>query len=350
MAGYGQDASCDGAAFLCALDFPTGLLAHEGFLYIADSGSGRVLKMSEPEVKAGLLGPLRLEFSLSADTQMDKLVLEGNFSEESYDAQQSNLVGLQYDPTLKTFTNLRGSTYQNQLCKLGPDLFTQDNLIAQGLKAGDILTLGETDYTVEEWLGETDCDPDEEAEDLAFRIRVSPNVQASSGKVFYGKSPESLVLAFSGIRFEDDGFEELTVSRYTVGNDTPQESQTLELRVGDGLLGTREDTMEVFAQGLRYPTGLAASNGQLRVAESLPRKVQRFFLESGEPAGSPLDLPLSEEDDFEPADLVSPFAAEEFALGYANGLLSLSFRAALAEGKSQSHQLSVALPPLIPQP
>ena len=274
VAGLGDDDSCTNTALYCKLNFPTGLAVDQtnNALYIADTGSNRILKISDPqpdlnayEVKVDL-GPTptqisQINFSFPTATPPTPPFNIVETGVNTLHKGRYTTVGTTYAYSLSTTISNGDATkdctpvtdppHPFQACferftvADGNNLFVTDDPIT--LVPLDTLK-PPADYTV--------------TSTTATEVRVTPDNQVIS---YTPGDTARLNTSFSGEKiftFDIDesnftsGFHNVNIEVFEgTGASIKTASQTFA--IGNNILGTAEDKIEVYpSAGLTYPTGL----------------------------------------------------------------------------------------------
>jgi prepilin-type N-terminal cleavage/methylation domain-containing protein len=288
VVGDGDDEVCDDSdgfnhsALYCKLDFPTGVFADDTgtppSLYIADTGSGRVLKVSDPGAPANLDSPARerIPFEFGDNYSIGKIVFE-NFDHETF--HESNMVGTpstlngSYDSAEHKLTlNSIFNTYNGPctwdtsgseiITDTDPNTFlhANDYVAIENGSSGDAVLYKVTSVPIDKT---TICligvAPSVVA-NKAYRIPIDTNLTGvSNDKPVYmaGKkeSEETIDLIFASNSFTGSGFQKIDIKVYDFDQTTLLESYSHNVRIGNGILGTPEDKIEVLGT-YTYPTGV----------------------------------------------------------------------------------------------
>ena len=307
----------DHTASFCKLSFPTGLLvADDGTgeaLYIADTGNGRVLKVSDPQ---SVLDNLELPITLTvleSPTQISKIDFELPVSSTITNVTESadnDLHKGKYTWSDPVITYNLTVTYDTQdvvgpptcvsPCFRGFNLASDDDYI---FDVDDPVEVEGSSYMVGAASGGT-----------YVRLNPSnPNLPGDGKEATVTKEFDagdySFFLNLTDVDIPD-GFQQITIQPY---NETPSEltSNVINLRIGDGELGTSEDTISVEGT-YDFPTGLGW-NGVSVVPSETPVYVTDFSNSN--------------------YDYVSDFAVQGFAFSepITNRILELYFEAMIGE-------------------
>ncbi len=346
--GEGYDELChnsdgrDHSATFCKLNFPTGLLVADSDLYIADTGNGRVLKVSDPGLKS--IHDLPIEITYPNDIDLDHLTFtfltNNNFSTapsvNSDDLHKGTYAINNNELTMNFFTPLSsgivvpctgGDSEAEPPVPCSYEPFTSiqvaDDLFLSGdqikFENGDIFTInsGPTSpsYTFAVNGNETDHSTGE-------------NIYLT-GMATYKNEDEvnQINVDLSEIYPPSQKFVGLTIDFFDQSSPTASVEESVSIRVGDGILGTKEDIIITQQEGLNYPTGLGWE-GSLDVIEM-----------------TDVDTSYTE------FDYTSDFELEgdpEFDLSNSDSILTLTFTGILgqdAEGIdiTESYSLSASL-------
>lgn len=289
VVGDGDNEDCDNTALYCKLDFPTGLHVDGTDLYIADTGSGRVLKVSDPGNPKNTPPNENILFTFDDDIAVEKIIFS-NFSDEIFvsSSMTSSLSG-SYDVPTHTMTS--GSvftTYENVGCGWvlngGTTLYT--NTDPNGLvDIGDKIALQDNGnmeiYTV---TGVTStrlkCPnpmPPPLFLDQTFAVYLDGNMtNVTSGTFVYfaakNDNVENIILDFSSATFPAKGFQNININIYEFGNVLPVKTYEHLVRVGNGILGTPEDIITDVTPTTpapTYPTGVYWNDSSLEVGDEI---------------------------------------------------------------------------------
>ena len=278
VVGDGESQACDGTARLCKLNMPTGLFVDK-VLYIADSGNNRILKMSDP----GEPNMLKLQFELSNSYTLDRIEFKGDWSGGTYDNAASNLTGSSANynglVTPATFSNSdRFTVYSDSKCETGGTfLFVNEDLsLAPYLKAGTYLVINSTGFQVTGDPTRENCTidtippaPATSPREYKWKIPVSVDPGTTSGTV-YPSNPNNVIIQINGpITWIKKGYVTTEIKTYDIASGGLAETDYQTTLVGDGILGTEEDEIQVLKDHLNFPTGVSDQY----VADSLDYKI-----------------------------------------------------------------------------
>jgi len=268
VVGEGDDKTCTGTAKYCKLTFPTGLAVDQAnnALYIADTGKNRILKISEPSSD---LSSYKVDFTLDTATEISQI----NFSfptatslknppsiTNDLHAGRYNTVGTTYAYLLST-PILNGDLTKD--CTPATDPPSPTEFCFERFTVSDENNLFRDDDEI--ILG---TDPFIFIVDF-INLPNEVHVTDTSKKTAYAAGTMAkLTKEFSAGPYEFDF--NLTDSDFNIFNNVNVEvfdgdgdsikkvSQTFT--IGNGILGTDEDRIEVSSTGLDYPTGLGFSS------------------------------------------------------------------------------------------
>ena len=340
IAGDGENEACDNTAKFCKLNLPTGLFTdstnHE--LYIADSGNNRILKMSDPEIPKDLY----FEFSPDGNYALDKIeFINDSWSGGTYDNSESNLIGnaSHYDVGAKTFHNPeRLTTYSVAPCEtFGKTFYVNEDISGMGLKSDDKLKINDSIYTIDGW-GTQDCDPDPMVALTKYKITVDENASIiGNNEIVYFANPDEAIVQINGITKTLDfkGFQTTEIKVYDIFEGLVFTDYDIE-RVGDGILGTSEDIIEVIADDLNFPTGVSnayyANSGEGNV-----RKMDGSNMKTLKPIDTT---------SFTTFDYISDFVVESITFNKYNSdsILELVINAKIDEENIQTYKLNAVIP------
>lgn len=286
VVGDGDDTDCNSTparehtAYFCKLHFPTDvMIGTEGvrsYLYIADTGNGRVLRVSDP---APDLSNLKLPLTLPSNTQVSRIefvlpngsrinsVKEGTTSNSLHPVIYSSngTTTVTASLTVQTNGNLTSTS-----CTGGPPPvcttyfkgFTVDSANAIFV-SGDKLDIGGRPYTVASVSGNdvyVNPNTDILIPPVPSSVRIT-NKFSSGNYDFYLDLSDAIL---------PGGFNKIQVTAYDENGSAivsdPPDSATV--RMGDGTLGTFEDIISVFSSGLDFPTGLGWTGGGAQISDS----------------------------------------------------------------------------------
>ncbi|MBU0577479.1 prepilin-type N-terminal cleavage/methylation domain-containing protein [Patescibacteria group bacterium] len=285
--GNGEDTSCDNTAKYCQLNFPTGLHANDSdhILYISDTGSNRILKMSDPDPA---LDDYEIAFNLGIASQISEInfvfpddVTLSNVSESNPNTLHTG----KYTENGSTLTYELNVPIEDDVihptlvCAGSPPVCINRNyfigfeVIAENqiFEANDSIQLGSESYTVD---GISDIGggiyqitviPADTVINYAQGtiVTITNNFLAGDYEFYFDLTSSTFASDFNNIETE-------------VSDDTPVVIKTVEqmLRVGDDILGTSEDSIEVlYDTDLNFPTGLSISGSDLMTADSLDGQI-----------------------------------------------------------------------------
>lgn len=269
--GGGTDKTCVNATpSFCKLDRPTGLYTDStnNTLYISDSGSGRVLTLKDP----GKPTDVTFEFTADDHYKLDRVVIENpELSGGEYDEAESTLVGKKenYDPDTKIFSN------PGRLTVYSVDQFTEDNKNCKstvstfytnefpeniGLKNDDFIILNNQDYKITSSTS-TECRLTQADPSLIkYQVTVdgNPSPAPGHGDIVYPSNPEAIKIKIGTVDTSvtlGTGYQTFSVKLYDLDKGLVQ-TEKFTIKVGDEILGTREDELTEKLTGLKFPTGL----------------------------------------------------------------------------------------------
>lgn len=377
VVGEGDNSDCDNTAKYCKLNLPTGLSVPQdpsgdylNTLFIADSGSNRILKMTDPTPPSNLA----LEFGLSQNYALDRIELVGggwtggnNFS--------SNLVSnnTHYTPATKTVENPdRLTVYSALSCTSGSNYFyINEDVSGMNLESGDMLKIGTTSTCALSSVSGTgtDCDPSAEITLLKTKITTTGNcADTTDGKVVYFSNPmdpTKTTLQINGVNWgTSQGFLTTDIKTYDIFNGLV-ETDHQSTRVGDTTLGTPEDTIQVVAfndglnitliddgmpsvtrtinnESIQFPTGVSNAYFSNTANPDYKKVINRLNATAGSDL-SPMFTTLSPED----YDYISDFPLESVAFSKLNSesILELAITTvADSAGNKQTYKHDAYLP------
>ncbi|MBN2095771.1 hypothetical protein JW752_00015 [Candidatus Peregrinibacteria bacterium] len=360
--GDGNDADCDKTAQFCQLNLPTGLYADidNNALFIADSGNNRVLKMSDPEPLMEEATDLALNFELNKSYAWSKIVLSSVFTGGAYES--GNLPSANYSAAEHRFENYVPPTlaHSHEECDLTNKLYTTDSLFDNGIRKDDFLVINDTTYQLINDPSHTkfDCDPAEDIEDWAYPAEISPtpNGDIENGDIVYLGTPPIVNVTLSGAKMDAGGFQTIQIDTYSVKNQmVPAETDYATVRVGDGVLGTPEDKMQVIA-GNEGGMGFVVDDlGNKKMASKVifPTGVTNGYFANG--GGKKIvQFSNGNEVDFDPIDVsaftvfdyVSDFIVKTLTFASLNGgkILEMVLEANIDDMNTQTYQINAVLP------
>lgn len=318
VVGEGDSADCDGTALYCKLSFPTGLMIENNELYIADTGSGRVLKVSDPghpeDFTFDFLSPeaeetikeIKLVFPAGTDhsgTTLDS-VTSSSLDEHGDIDQSAETFTYKLWTTLDQDTSVTNDQpfptpdTMNIIRVVNGDLFEADDSLILSNDANNEFEVDsklttfrmslKTDFATHHFLGE--------------EVILSTPVPAETGITF-----ELSAVDTTGV--SSSGFNIIDIEMYDEGGALLETRQSY-VRIGDDELGTPEDVIEDTGGAYDFPTGLGWSGG-LQVSIE----------------------PLYDTATFPNYDYVSEFEVDSFGFSTLNSyeILELNFNAELGE-------------------
>ena len=354
VAGEGDDPDCSNSAKFCKLNMPTGLYLDENNteLYIADSGNNRVLKMKDP----GIPDSLHFNFILDDNYALDRIEFYNDSYDGSgtYDSDSSNLIGDQSNFNPKTGTGgqywvfqnpNRLTTFSNSQCSSTSSSFYVNEDPGSILKNGDFLKIGNSVFTFISLGDHQDCkNPGDTSSLYKWPISVRENASSiGDGQTVYFSNPRNVnfnIINLSGTPFRSSsGFQSFIIKTFDIMKGLVETDYSF-LRVGNGLLGTDEDTMEIVKSGLNFPTGVTNSYfSDLGVNFDN----SNLFAVNGNPIKF---LPIDAES-FANFDYISDFALSgdlNFKILNSGKLLEMSINAVVGQDKTQIYTINASIP------
>jgi len=356
--GDGDDEKCKSTAKFCKLNMPTGIFAYDDGnkqeLYIADSGNNRILKVKDP----GAPESLSFEFSLDENYVLDRIAFTNSSwgGNGKYVETDSNLIGKSSNFSNKVFKNSdRLTTFCNTKCPCSDKLFYVNEESATILKSGNIIVINNNVFTINGPPTPSECRELPENPSLTkWKIEGNGNANISDGQTVFFSNPKVVKVKIIDIPdgdFMEGGFQTFTIKTYDLMKGGLVETDYYPLRVGDGVLGTDEDTAEVLVDSIKYadisfPTGVTNSyfansgavSGNTKVVEMVP--------------SAPKNLMPIDTNAFKIFDYVSDFtladgamiAPLKFTKYNNNELLELIINAVVDENKIQTYTLNAYIP------
>ncbi|QQR83780.1 prepilin-type N-terminal cleavage/methylation domain-containing protein [Candidatus Peregrinibacteria bacterium] len=370
IVGNGKNTVCTNTASLCALNTPTGLFLDQSgnTLYIADSGNDRVLRMRDP----GPLSNLTIQVTPKKHHPLSAVeLINPSMTGGSYNNTVSNLIGFpqHYNSLTKRFENPSTLTlFENATagCSNGGNQIYVNtaDISTTGLQLGHTIMINQTPYTVS-GTSIQNCSGTSLSTDNKVRISVQeavPNGLSAGTPVDFSHPAinNPLVIQIDNPTITQAGFLTTEVNLYDVNR---QLVETLfhRIRVGDGELGTPEDTIEIIAANNpgRNDAFVTAANGAVTTLNSpisFPTGVSNaYFINSGRQEVVRLinanAIPM---DAINPGalpafDFVSEYAVNSIKMaiyaanGQANRLLEMVIDAPIGN-RSLIHHLNAVLP------
>lgn len=283
--GLGDSDTCENTAKYCKLNFPTGLVIGEvdriNSLYIADTGNGRILKMSDP----GRLDDATIAFTPddpNLNIGMIKLIFE-NLAYPGNSLEATNLNDLHkgiYENTsneffYKFYTKLSVdakkicmvNSEEEEECSPYTSIQVDDDLFENGddiyvNSANAILSISSNSsnpgftYSIDSSNTEYNAGSYIVLKDNAYSNEQSFDLDLSSATGTLNYNPVTIELYEANPSISPPISTEAT------------EVHNLVLRNGDGILGTEEDIITVHERNMKYPTGLGFSNKLEKTSEA----------------------------------------------------------------------------------
>lgn len=291
IAGLGDNADCgsststqEHSALYCKLNFPTGLHIKSGELYIADTGSGRVLKVSDPGSIDVTAFPIEIRYKSNIKLDHIKITFhgEGNFS-----------------ITPNITSTLHKGAYEINGQEIDYNFFTKltknIEILCTGASAGPPATACTnqpfTEIIIEKDIFNTPADrvKFQNNDILAissgptgthpeFKYNVNGNIiNHNTDEIVYISNGSDNILN-KNIDDEDTitinldeiypsglpKFIQIKVEIFNQDN-TNIETHNIILRNGDNVLGTPEDIIEVVEIEQTYPTGLSYASSYIQI-------------------------------------------------------------------------------------
>lgn len=329
IAGLGSDNPCDGTALNCQLNFPTGVYADGAnhALYVADTGNNRVLKISDP----GAVTSVPITYNLANSYALEKIELT-NLSGGNLGA--TNLLGT-YDSGTTTF-NAASPTYvvSEGLCvSTGNRLYFDNNAYPFAIQANQKVMVAGNVYTVQS-RSTKDCDADPDVVNTKDELVLTSNLSANPPvpTPIYFATPDTVNLPLNGVTLSP-GFQTIEIKTYEQGN-TLVDTSYFTVAVGDAVLGTSEDKVEVLKTGLNYPTGVSDAYVANSLNEPNPT-IEKLNPPSGNVTLNSFDS------SFSAYDYTSDFDVTSLTFSQPNGGKLLQAQITAADG--QSYTLTTSL-------
>lgn len=276
IVGEDEIDTCDNTAKPCKLNFPTGLAIDPvtKSLYIADTGNSRILKITDPkeiseydnndpyEIKLTILGDQKvskINFTFPVGTDVSKITEISNTLHKGKYESAGNVLSMHLE------VPLANGAANNQIC-------TEEGVCTMYFSEFTVITENNIfDNNDDILIGENNENNRYEVSSInSNTIIVSPNKKHtnsySNGTIikientFNRECTFKFDLSTSNL---PTGFNTIKAEAYDENGDIIESSTATQiLRVGDGIIGTAEDTIiEVNTNNLYYPTGLGFDNG-----------------------------------------------------------------------------------------
>ena len=292
IAGDSTDDTCDNSAKLCKLNFPTGLVVSDDgkSLYISDTGSGRILKITDPEsdlnnheINISLTSQKisKINFIFPSGTDVSEISENSNTLHKGKYSPSGSTLGyylsvpmVNGDATLEDCNVDQGDpciySFQRFTVSESNDIFEYSNVYSNDIKIINPFTSTPYIYTL--------IDSVHAGTPPAIFINVpsggNPPLAPPGPK--YSTSYPSGTMVSINREFDGDFIFDFDLSGASISsgfsliktevyddNGVIVDSATTKqiLRVGDGIIGTAEDTIEEAETALDYPTGLGWDGG-----------------------------------------------------------------------------------------
>ncbi len=346
VVGAGDDELCDNSdgrdhsAASCKLSFPTGLVIGDAGngseLYISDTGNGRLLKVTDPN-------PDLTDFELQVDlgmgaTQVKRIDFElpkgSVINSVSQGVSPNTLHKTRYEVVDETVTAWlsaeQTSNVISESCFGDPEVCNyyfrafyvdETNDIYEALETIDIESIAYTvDFVTDEVDGFGGTRKVVMQQPLNEQIDPAPGTEIPVIDSFSGQ--QSFYLDLSDIIFPD-AFNSISVQAFNEADLTINDpAEVVSVRIGDGTLGTAEDTISLVAN-YPYPTDVSWYSGAPRFS-------------------GPPQIDAEYDTDYSDSgwDYTSEFEVTNFAFSTKNGgaILELTFDAKLAEDPEGNEQ------------
>lgn len=279
VVGGGENADCSRTAKHCKLNFPIGLtLGNDGTeegLYIADSGNGRILKVTDPKLDLSNYDfPLtlknsssikRIDFIFPDDTKINSFkegVGANTLHPGLYSFKDQTLTyGLQVPTSNNIFMEeCEGEPpkcknyFQGFMVDEANNIFKENDQISLGGKKFNVLYIDPLPGGVQ--IGVM---PD----DTIFSPPVPSTIQVENS--YSGE--HQFFLNLTDILFQP-GFKNVVVQAYDLKNELVNEpTDRRVLQIGDGKLGSDEDVISVHQKGFDYLTDISWQDNQAVFSE-----------------------------------------------------------------------------------
>ena len=289
IAGLGNSDNCNATAKFCKLKWPTGLAVGGDDLYISDSGNDRILKITEPGAPedSDPWNHYPFNFHLDTKTQISKInfkfpggtkTSEITIPEWSTDNPQNTLHKGRYTPSGSTLVyNLNTNiTDSEEYCPPG------DIQEGGGCASTRVFQFTVTNDEDNRIFYESD---DVELQENKYEIKNGIDYDWSTIKTtsstgsYYSGTKVTITNKFDvgdyvfyfnlkDVTSLKPGAHGVIIEIYDKTG-TKIQTATTQIRVGDEVLGTDEDKMEVLVDGLNFPTGIIETSGSVIFANSL---------------------------------------------------------------------------------
>jgi len=280
--GIGDNKQCNNSSALyCKLDFPTGLSADSTnhMLYIADTGNNRVLKMSDPGQPSNIdinltqstTGPIKqISFEFPVNTNIDLVNINSITSDSDVLNKNGEKNILGNTLTYRLWTTLQEDTITTNACtstcspspctpapctptKNKLKINTPHNLFSSGtynkLKLSDdgnnpfdIQAAGDENILLTSDFAGDHLNGDE--------VVLATDIPANSNISFSFENIDSSTTT--------TGFQKIKINTYDLSDNITSQNKTW--RIGNNILGTSEDTIEIIANNLNLTTGMSVSD------------------------------------------------------------------------------------------
>ncbi len=368
IAGAGSDETCNNiSSKFCKLDMPTGLFADKAntphTLNISDSGNNRILQIKDP----GQPSEIKFELTPGENYKLDRIVIENSsiiipFKGGLYNITESNLIGdaSHYTNITNTFLNpgrLTIYSVNDPTTDNGGELCEPENNLGKGyiyinefpddigIKVGKKVAHENTILTVNK-IEIRECrlslaDPSLTKYKVIFNESITP-LDFAHGETVFPATPDTIKIQIdndpgSPISI-DSGFQDIILKIYDVDQGLVH-TEKKSFRIGDGKVGTEEDTIDLLPiPNLNFPTGLTSNF----FVNSNNKTINQ--INGGGPTGktvNPIDT-----GSFKNYDYTSDFDLSgnlEFNLYNTNSILELKLDAVIDDQKTQSYQINAAI-------
>lgn len=280
----GDDSNCDGTALYCKLNLPTGLFADSAkhALYVADTGNNRILKISDP---GKLSATQQISFKPNEETTISKI---------KYTFSNLALALSDINPS---FVLARAAYFNNTADSIEAQFFANVSSSECDPPPGppcgappcpcylkrlvvDHITFQPADPIIVNNANTYVVDSTSEPSNKVILVDTSDETIYSNALVnlnlTWGVDAKFTLMANLSTSVPTGSFIGVKIEVYD-NSGVLKQTDYQTLRVGNDILGTPEDKVEVLATGFNFPTGIMKyDNGppeKLYVANSLAGKI-----------------------------------------------------------------------------